>query len=131
MSRGIQILGLLAFCLMASHLHAGEVEDALEAFHNTCLAQGPDFDRTAAAAKRLGWTPLSNDAAATLAPIEDVDHFQGGLASGNGLPVGATVGVARGKVNGKAVQTCTFALPGLDYVAFEKSFFTRTDAEKD
>jgi hypothetical protein len=46
------------------------------------------------------------------------------------LPGGATVGVAKGKVNGRAVQTCTVALPRLNYVAFEKSFFPRTDAEK-
>lgn len=67
-------LTLFAALCPASLVHAGaDVERALEAFHSTCLAYGPDFDRTVGTARGRGWTPVSGDARATLAPVKNVE----------------------------------------------------------
>lgn len=71
-------MSLFAALCPASLVHAGvDVERALEAFHSTCLAHGPDFDQTAEAAGGRGWTPVSGDTFATLAPVADVEAAPG------------------------------------------------------
>jgi hypothetical protein len=122
---------LVAALYPASSVHAGvDVEQALEAFHSTCLAHGPDFDRTAAAAGGLGWTPIAEDTFATLAPVEDAQEMKGWRVTGKTMPEGTVVGVTKARLDGKAVQTCTVAIADVHVESFLKSFFTRTDAEK-
>ncbi|TIN17267.1 MAG: hypothetical protein E5Y31_29465, partial [Mesorhizobium sp.] len=70
MSKDFFSLTLAAACLASPLALADGVDRALEAFHWTCLAQGPDLERTIALAKTRGWTPLSDGA--DLAPIEDM-----------------------------------------------------------
>ncbi|RWH82149.1 MAG: hypothetical protein EOQ86_09240 [Mesorhizobium sp.] len=121
----------IALC-PASPVYAGvDVERALEAFHSTCLAHGPDFDRTVEAARGRGWTPVSGDTLATLAPFANVEAAKAWTtAADDTMPRGSVVGVTRARLDGKAVQTCTVAMTDVDHELFLKSFFTRTDAEK-
>ncbi|QIA21988.1 hypothetical protein [Mesorhizobium sp. AA22] len=131
MSRCIKILGVTILCLTAFPALAGvDVEQALESFHSTCLAHGPDFDRTTAAADGLGWEPIAEDAFAKLAPLENARAMRGWRATGKAMPEGTVVGVSKATLNGKAVQTCTVAIVDVHVESFLKSFFTRTDAEK-
>jgi hypothetical protein len=126
------LLTLLATLRPASSLHAGvDVDFALEAFHTTCLAYGPDFDRTAAAAGRLGWTPVAYGAFSDLSYVANVsDAKSWTTAADDTMPKGAVVEVTKARLDGKAVQTCTVAMTDVDHELFLKSFFTRTDAEK-
>ena len=126
------LLTLLATLCPASSLHAGvDVERALEAFHTTCLAHGPDFDRTAAAAERLGWTPVAYGAYSDLSPLGNVHDAKSWVtAADDNMPKGAIIEVTKASLDGKAVQTCTVAVTGVDCQAFLKAFFTQTDAEK-
>lgn len=121
----------VALC-RASPVYAGvDVKRALEAFHSTCLAHGPDFDRTTEAAGRLGWTPVAFGAFSDLSPIANVnDAKTWTTAADDTMPKGTIVEVTKGRLNGKAVQTCTVAMTDIDHEAFLKGFFTRTDAEK-
>jgi hypothetical protein len=129
MSRAIKIFGVTALSLIALPAHAGvDVERAVESFHSTCLAQGPDFDRTTAAAAGLGWTSMAEGAFAKLAPLDTAQAMKGWRAKGNAMPAGTIVGVTKATLNGKPVQTCTVAMG--DVESFLKSFFTHTDAEK-
>lgn len=129
MSKGIFFLTLAAAaCLISPLALADAVDRAMDAFHKTCLAHGPDFERTALLAKTRGWTPLSGDAA--LAPVNDVKAFQGWQASGEDMPTGTMVAVTRGTMGGRSVQICSVKLPNVDRAEFEKRFFARTDAEK-
>ncbi|MER9353287.1 hypothetical protein NKI61_08290 [Mesorhizobium sp. M0514] len=121
-------LMLASGCLASSLLYADNVDLALEAFHETCLAHGADFERTAATARKRGWTPLSGEAG--LAPVDDVDAFQGWAVTGGDLPAGTMIAVTKATLEGKAVQTCSIRLFGVDRTAFEERFFARTDAEK-
>ncbi|SJM30765.1 conserved hypothetical protein [Mesorhizobium delmotii] len=86
-------------------MHAGvDVERALEAFHSTCLAHGPDFDRTAAAAGRLRWTPVSYDAFSNFSPIANVNEAKTWDDCGGRYHVeGAIVGVTKARLDDKAV----------------------------
>ena len=117
---------------MTSSAHAGvDVERALEAFHSTCLAHGPDFDRTAEAAGRLGWTPVAYGAFSDLSPIANVNDAKTWTTAADGtMAMGAVVGVTKARLDGKPVETCTVVMLDVDHEAFLKSFFTRTDAEK-
>ncbi|MER8972688.1 hypothetical protein [Mesorhizobium sp. M0800] len=126
MSKAPFAFALAGVCL--TPVYADNVDLGLEAFHETCLAHGPDFERTAAVAKARGWTPLSGDAA--LAPVDDVDAFQGWAVTGNDLPAGTMIAVTKATLNGKAVQTCSIRLFDVDRATFEQRFFARTDAEK-
>ncbi len=99
MSKAFFVPALAAMWLTSPMAHADNVDLALEAFHETCLAHGPDFERTAAVAKTRGWTPLSGDAA--LAPVDDVDAFQGWKVTGNDLPAGTMIAVTKATLNGK------------------------------
>ncbi|MER8957060.1 hypothetical protein NKH98_31225 [Mesorhizobium sp. M0833] len=128
MSKAIFVLALATMCLSSAPVYADNVDLGLEAFHETCLAHGPDFERTAAVAKTRGWTPLSGDAA--LAPVDDVDAFQGWAVTGHDLPAGTMIAVTKATLNGKAVQTCSIRLFDVDRATFEQRFFAWTDAEK-
>ncbi|RWO89054.1 hypothetical protein [Mesorhizobium sp.] len=116
----------------ASLVHAGaDDERALEAFHSTCLPHGPDFDRTAVAAGGRGWTPVSGDPVASLAPVKNVEAAKAWTtAADDTMPRGSVVGVTKATLDGKGVQTCSIAMTNVDHELFLKSFFTRTDAEK-
>ncbi|MER8505330.1 hypothetical protein NKH91_04240 [Mesorhizobium sp. M0894] len=128
MSKACFVLAFAAMWLTSPLAHADKVDLALEAFHGICLAHGPDFERTAAVAKKRGWTPLSGDAA--LAPVDDVKAFQGWVAAGDDLPAKTMIAVTKATLNGRAVQTCSIRLFDVDRAAFEERFFARTDAEK-
>ncbi|MER9953070.1 hypothetical protein [Mesorhizobium sp. M0047] len=121
MSKALFISALAATCLRSPLVLL-----ALEAFHGICLA--PDFERIAAVARTRGWTPLSGDA--TLAPVDDVDAFEGWAVTGDDLPAGTMIVVTKATLNGKAVQTCSIRLFDVDRAAFQERFFARTDAEK-
>ncbi|ESW82281.1 hypothetical protein X760_01445 [Mesorhizobium sp. LSHC422A00] len=119
----------LAAAWLASPLaHADGVDRALDAFHATCLAHGPDFERTATLAKTRGWTPLVDGAA--LAPVDAMKAFRGWQVTGDDLPAGTMVAVTRATMDGRSVQTCSLKLFDVDRAEFEKRFFHRTDAEK-
>jgi hypothetical protein len=126
------LLTLFVALCPASPVYAGvDVERALEAFHSTCLSHGPDFDRTVEAARGRGWTPVSGDPLATLAPVKNVEAAKAWTtAADDTMPRGAVVGMTRARLDGRAVQTCTAAMTDADHELFLKSFFTRTDAEK-
>ncbi|MFD2054318.1 hypothetical protein ACFSQT_14835 [Mesorhizobium calcicola] len=128
MSRSFFLLMLAATCLSSQPVHAGGTDRALDAFHRTCVAQGPDFERTMTLAKTRGWAPLSGDAA--LAPVDEMTAFQAWQTVGEDLPAGAMVAVAKGTMDGRAVQICSVKLLDVDRAEFEKRFFERTDAEK-
>ncbi|MER8499350.1 hypothetical protein [Mesorhizobium sp. M1142] len=128
MSKAFFSLTLAAACLASPLALADGVDRALDAFHWTCLAQGPDFERTIALAKTRGWTPLSDGA--DLAPIEDMKVFRGWQATGADLPAGTMIAVTRATMDGRTVQTCSVKLLDVDRAEFEKRFFVRTDAEK-
>jgi len=85
-SKDIFLLTLAAACLASPLTFADVVDKAVDAFHETCLAHGPDFDGTVALAKARGWTLLFGDAA--LAPVDEVKAFQSWQASGEDLPGG-------------------------------------------
>ncbi|MER8969447.1 hypothetical protein NKH89_12155 [Mesorhizobium sp. M0923] len=118
---------LLTSVHMTSPVHADNVDLALEAFHGTCLAHGPDFERTVAAAGKLGWTPRPGD---DFASVGSVNAIQGWVASGNDMPAKTMIAVAKATLNGKAVQICSITLFDIDSAAFEARFFARTDAVK-
>ncbi|MER9210474.1 hypothetical protein NKI54_00135 [Mesorhizobium sp. M0663] len=128
MSKAVFAFALAGVCLVSTPVYADKVDLGLEAFHQNCLAHGPDFERTVAVAKTRGWTPLSGDAA--LAPVDDVNAFQGWAVTGNDLPAGTIIAVTKANLNGKAVQTCSIRLFDVDRATFEQRFFARTDAEK-
>ncbi|MER9304685.1 hypothetical protein NKJ06_05675 [Mesorhizobium sp. M0293] len=128
MSRVLVAFALAGVCLTSTPVYADNVDLGLETFHQTCLAHGPDFERTVAVAKTRGWTPLSGDAA--LAPVDDVEAFQGWAVTGNDLPAGTIIAVTKATLNGKAMQTCSIRLFDVDRATFEQRFFARTDAEK-
>ncbi|MER9768601.1 hypothetical protein NKJ09_21305 [Mesorhizobium sp. M0189] len=128
MSKALFAFAFAGVCLISTPVYADNVDLGLEAFHQTCLVHGPDFERTAAVAKTRGWTPLSGDAA--LAPIDDVEAFQGWAVTGNDLPAGTIIAVTKATLEGKAVQTCSVRLFDIDRATFEQRFFARTDAEK-
>jgi hypothetical protein len=121
---------IAALFLLSHSAHADDTDTALEVFYNTCLLHGPDFDRTTAAAAQFGWNPLPVDAVAALSPMKNVDDFRGWDATESSVSAKTMIGVSKATVNGMAVQTCTVAMFGGDYAAFEERFFSRTDAEK-
>ncbi|RWQ87115.1 MAG: hypothetical protein EOS85_06710 [Mesorhizobium sp.] len=119
---------LAAAWLASPFAHADGVDRALDAFHETCLAHGPDFERTETLAKTHGWTPLSDGAA--LAPVDAMKAFRGWQVAGEDLPAGTMVAVTRATIDGRSVQTCSVKLFDVNRAEFEKRFFDRTDAEK-
>jgi hypothetical protein len=61
----------------------------LEAFYGTCLANGPSFDRTKAAATLFKWKPLPPEALTMFAPQQAPDRFEGWLVTTDGYPKNA------------------------------------------
>ncbi|MER8614503.1 hypothetical protein [Mesorhizobium sp. M1136] len=127
MSKTLFALALAGVCLTSTLVYADNVDLALEAFHGTCLAHGPDFERTVAAAGKLGWAPLSGD---DFPSVGSPDAIQGWVATGDDMPAKTMIAVAKATLNGKAVQTCSITLFNIDRAAFEERFFARTDAVK-
>jgi hypothetical protein len=130
MSRAPFVITLASIGLTSPLMCADNVDLAWESLHSICVADGPDFERIVASAKELGWTPLSGDAFADLAPVGPVNAFQAWKATGAAMPAKTMVGVTKATLNGKAVQTCSVTLFDVDRAAFEKRFFDKTDAEK-
>ncbi|MER9953199.1 hypothetical protein [Mesorhizobium sp. M0047] len=124
------LIAVATVCLTSTPVYADKVDLAVEAFHRTCLAHGPDFERTVATAVRLGWSPLSGKPSAPVLPADGVDAFQRWLTNGNDMPVKTMIAVAKATLKGKAVQTCSIMLFDIDRAAFEERFFARTDAVK-
>lgn len=120
-------LTLAAAWLVSPLAHADGIDRALDAFHDTCLAYGPDFERTATLAKTRGWTPLVDGAA--LAPVDAMKAFRGWWVTGDDLPAGTMVAVTRATMDGRSVQTCSLKLFDVDRAEFEKRFFDRTGHE--
>jgi len=109
-----------------------DAEVAFEQFNRVCLAEGPNFERTSAVAKDRGWTPFPEAAFADLAPVARPSAVRAWLVTDaqDGLSAGTVIGITKAIANGTPVQTCSLALPDVDYDAFTKSFFEHTDAEK-
>jgi hypothetical protein len=120
----------------------GIVDQTVEAFHRTCLAEGAPFDRMILTAHERAiaddrdatddWEPIAEAAFAEMVPVANPTAVRAWLVAEaeDGLPAGTIIGVTRAVLNGKPVQTCTLAFPDVDHEAFGKSFFARTDAEK-
>lgn len=128
MPKPVFSMTLAAVWLASPLAHADTVDRALNAFHETCLAHGPDFERTETLAKTRGWKPLSDGEA--LAPVDAMKAFRGWQVAGKDLPAGTMVAVTRATMDGRSVQTCSVKLFDVDRAEFEKRFFDRTDAEK-
>ncbi|AWC20871.1 hypothetical protein CO731_00312 [Aminobacter sp. MSH1] len=128
MAGRIFISGLAAACLMSPATWADDADVALDFFHETCLAEGPDYDRTTELARKESWLPASEIAA--LAPVQSVNAFKAWSTAVPGLRARALIGVTKSTLHGEAVDTCTVAMFDGDFGAFEHRFFLRTDAEK-
>ncbi|WP_192936267.1 hypothetical protein [Sinorhizobium meliloti] len=111
---------------------ASDAKQAVEEFHHICLAEGPSFLRMSQDAYGRNWELLAEVAFEELAPIADPDSVRVWLTTkvDGGLPPGTIIGFTTASIDGKPVHTCTLALPDIDPDAFQKAFFTRTDAEK-
>lgn len=123
-------LAITAACLTPSAACANDIDLVLDAFHRTCLAHGPNFEVSVAAAERRGWKPLSEAGIALLAPVASVDAVNAWSVTERGMPENMMVAVTKATFNGRPVQTCSVALFDLDRAAFDNGFFARTDAEK-
>jgi len=102
----------------------------LEAFYGTCLANGPSFERTKAAATLFKWKPLSPEALTMLAPQQTPDRFEGWLVTSDGYPEKTIVGVTQGRLDGKPVLTCTMAVVGVNGKDVEAIFLKRLTPRK-
>jgi hypothetical protein len=121
------------FALMPSPARSDtNVDQAVEQFHRTCLAERPNFERMIVTAHEHKWTLIAEVGFADLAPVADPTSVEAWLAAEaeEGLPAGTIIGTTKATINGKPVQTCTLAFPDVDPETFRESFFTRTDAEK-
>ena len=103
---------------------------ALEAFYGTCLANGPSFDRTKAAATLLKWKPLPPEALTMLAPQQAPDRFEGWLVTSDGFPKKTIVGVTKGRLDGRPILTCTVAIAGVNGKDVERLFLGRLAPRK-
>ena len=102
----------------------------LEAFYGTCLANGPSFERTKAAATLFKWKPLPPEALTMLAPQQTPDQFEGWIVTGEGYPRKTMVGVTKGRLDGRPVLTCTMAVAGVNGRDVEKLFLERLAPRK-
>lgn len=125
---------LTAVALLAATTSAiaddAEVAKTLEAFYGTCLANGPSFERTKAAATLFKWKPLPTEALTMLAPQQAPDQFEGWLVTGEGYPNKTMVGVTKGRLDGRPVLTCTMAVAGINGRDVERLFLKRLAARK-
>jgi hypothetical protein len=63
------------------------------------------------------------------APQDKPEAIKGWLASGVGYPLKTMVTVTKAKVNGKSVQTCTFAVGDVDGREFQTALLSRLKTE--
>jgi hypothetical protein len=119
--------GLLAATVPAT---ANDALKTLEAFYDTCLAQGPSFERTKATATLFKWKPLPPEALTMFAPPQTPDHFQGWLAKSEGYPKNTIVTVTKGRLDGRPVLTCTMAVAGVNSKDVERLFLERLAPRK-
>lgn len=109
---------------------ANDALKTLEAFYDTCLAQGPSFDRTKAAANLFKWKPLPLEALTMLAPPQTPDRFEGWLVNSEGYPKNTLVAVTKGRLDGRPVLTCTMAVVGVNSNNVETLFLERLAPRK-
>lgn len=128
---------MLRYALMAAGLLAATVpasaDDAvkmLEAFYDTCLAQGPSFERTKATATLFKWKPLPPEALTMFAPTQTPDRFEGWLVNSEGYPKNTIVAVTKGPLDGRPVLTCTMAVVGVNSKDVERLFLERLAPRK-
>jgi hypothetical protein len=105
------VAGFLAATVPAT---ANDALKTLEAFYDTCLAQGPSFERTKATATLFKWKPLPPEALTMFAPTQTPDRFEGWLAKSEGYPKNTIVSVTEGRLDGRPVLTCTLAVVGVN-----------------
>ncbi|MER9794898.1 hypothetical protein [Mesorhizobium sp. M0213] len=132
MFRFLTLAGTILGLTMSPAQAASDADQAVEHFHRTCLAEGPNFERMIETAHERRWTLIAETGFAELAPIANPTSVEAWLVAEaeEGLPAGTIIGTTKATMSGKRVQTCTLAFPDIDQEAFRKSFFTRTDAEK-
>jgi len=123
----LMMAGLLAATVPAT---ANDALRTLEAFYDTCLAQGPSFDRTKAAATLFKWKPLPPEALTMLAPAQTPDRFEGWLVNSEGYPKNTMVAVTNGPPDGRPVLTCTMAVVGVNSKDVERLFLERLTPRK-
>ncbi|OCP21276.1 MULTISPECIES: hypothetical protein [unclassified Ensifer] len=106
--------------------------EVFEEFHRICLADGPNFLRMSEDAHRREWESLGEVGFDELAPIAKPSMVRVWLTikPDGHLPAGTIIGVTEASLDGRAVDTCTLALPDTDPVEFQKALFDKTDAEK-
>ncbi|MFZ2156781.1 MAG: hypothetical protein WAV72_11750 [Bradyrhizobium sp.] len=108
---------------------AEDPRKTLENFYDTCLANGPSFDRTKAEAVLFKWKPLPPEALAMLAPQQAPDRFEGWVVASKGTE-NTIVAVTEGPLDGRPVVTCTMAAVGVNGKDVEKLFLERLAPRK-
>lgn len=122
---------VLALCIIAAPIKADESAGAaLDAFYGTCVAQGPNYERTVAAAKLFSWEPAPPDAITLLGPMEKPEAFQMWLISGSGYPKKTLLGITKSHSGSTPVQTCTMAMADVDGYRFDEIFSQKLKLEK-
>ncbi len=123
--------GLSTVLLLASiaGVAVADQPDPFDRFNERCLARGPDFQRTVAAAKEQDWPALAADMATSLVPLENPVALEGwNLSAGDNVPFQALV-VARASVGENIVESCTLAFAEIDAAAFEQRLVDATRAK--
>jgi hypothetical protein len=121
------VAGLLAAMIPAT---AEDARETLEAFYDTCLAQGPSFERTKASAALFKWKPLPPEALTMFAPTQTPDRFEGWLVNSAGYPKNTLIAVTKGPLDGRPVLTCTLAVAGVNIKDIERLFIERLAPRK-
>ena len=119
--------GLLAATVPAT---ANDAVKTLGAFYDTCLAQGPSFERTKPTATLFKWKPLPPEALTMFAPTQTPDLFEGWLVNSEGYPKNTIVAVTMGRLDGRPVLTCTMAVSGVNGNDVERLFLDRLAPRK-
>jgi hypothetical protein len=113
------ILTGILFC--ASNIScANQTKLAVEAFYGTCLGDGPDFDRTVAAANIMKWYPLPEDMLTVLGPKQKADALKGWLVKQKEYPAKTMVVVSKREINKTTINTCSLAIVDEDGYEFQK-----------
>jgi len=112
----------IAAVFFANSCIAAQAGSPYDIFHRHCLSPGPYFERTVVLAKDRSWTPLANDMAVSLTPVENPVALEGWIV-GDGESGGSfeAVVVSKSTIGGKAVEGCTVAFTDVNAEAFELS----------
>jgi hypothetical protein len=108
---------------------AEDPRKTLENFYDTCLANGPSFDRTKAEAILFKWKPLPPEALTMFAPQQTPDRYEGWLVTSKGTE-NTIVAVTEGPLDGRPVITCTMAVVGINGKDVERLFLDRLAPRK-